>query len=91
MLRLTKMFLPRVPTYDTSSTDDQGSWRCTPTLNMCAMFGLSPAGKKNTANPGGGAIVGVSGTGVNPGRPALTLVNGVNWLGVCRSICWNSG
>ena len=37
------------------------------------MFGLSPAGKKNTANPGGGAIVGVSGTGVNPGRPALTL------------------
>ena len=58
---------------------------------MCAMFGLSPAGKKNTANPGGGAIVGVSGTGVKPGNPSLTLRNGVNWFGVCRSICWNSG
>ncbi len=55
------------------------------------MFGLSPAGKKNTANPGGGAIVGVSGTGVKPGSPSLTLRNGVNWFGVCRSICWNSG
>src|SRR5687768_7738201 len=61
-LRLRKIFAPRVPTYVTSTTASHGSCRCMPTLNICARFGLSPAGKKNTANPGGGWMVAVNGT-----------------------------
>jgi hypothetical protein len=28
---------------------------------------------------------------VNVGRPSLTLRNGVNVVGVARSICWKNG